>query len=825
MTSSFSRKKAALRPLTLIVALILTMTLTMEAGASIVAEVQQSASSQETRSLAGLRKQVNVRRDGRGIPYIEASNDADLYFAQGYVTASDRLWQMDLLRRTARGTLAEILGRSALEEDKRHRILGFGPLCDVLVMRLSPQVREEFEAYARGVNAFIDSCDVRSLPAEFGVLQYKPLPWKPADSLLIGKLLAEALSTSWQLDVMRAARADLSKELRDGLSAKVSMWDVPIVGSDNGEKSDRMMPPGARTGGDSEAARVSFTVLDAVSSIAQISARSLERAGLSAEQLAASNNWVVSGKHTESGKAMLANDPHLAPSIPSIWYLTHLSAPGLRVAGVTCPGAPGIILGHNDRIAWGATNLGADVQDLYIETFDKENKQRYLTPAGWRDAQVRREEIMVRKGPADPSTEAVTIDVTVTAHGPIVLEKDSTRYALRWVALDGEASEISAFYAVDRARNWKEFCAALRDFPGPSQNFVYADADGHIGYYGAGKIPVRKSGDGGLPYDGSKSDGDWTGFIAFESLPHLYDPSEGVIVTANNRVTGRDYQNHITSDWAPPYRARRISDLLRARQKLTVDDFRRIQGDVYSISGVAFAQRLTRIARPENPGSSDGGWRETIALLEAWDGQVKADSRVLPILSEIRGAFRRRVLTAALGPVRAEQASADISSTFIDYLITQQPREWLPKEFTSYDDLLRQCEKDAREALTRRFGSDSAQWKWSRIVGARFPHPLGAVPVVGEKFAIPPLTLDGSNGTFPTINVGVSVSMRLVAIAGDWDKTVQGIALGQSGDPASSHFTDQLEGWRTVNTPLFPFGSAAVATTTKASLVLAPKGR
>ena len=405
MTISFHSRKTALRPLTLIVALIFTM----EAGVSILAEGQQTASSQETRNLAGLRKQVTVRRDGRSIPYIEASNDADLYFAQGYVTASDRLWQMDLLRRTARGNLAEILGRPALEEDKRHRVLGFGPLCDALVLRLSQEIREELEAYARGVNAFIDSCDAGSLPAEFRVLQYKPLPWKPADSLLIGKLLAEALSTSWQWDVMRASRADLSKELRDGLSAKASMWDVPIVGSDNGEKSDRMMPPGVRAGSDSETAKASLTVLDAVSSIAQISARSLERAGLCAEQLAASNNWVVSGKHTESGKAMLANDPHLAPSIPSIWYLTHLSAPGLRVAGVTCPGAPGIILGHNDRIAWGATNLGADVQDLYIETFDKENKQRYLTPAGWRDAQVRREEIMVRKGPADPSTEAVTI--------------------------------------------------------------------------------------------------------------------------------------------------------------------------------------------------------------------------------------------------------------------------------------------------------------------------------------------------------------------------------------------------------------------------------
>jgi penicillin amidase len=430
----------------------------------------------------------------------------------------------------------------------------------------------------------------------------------------------------------------------------------------------------------------------------------------------------------------------------------------------------------------------------------------------------------VRKVPNDPRTEIVVFDVTVTSHGPIVFERDSVRYALRWPALDSQASELAAFYAINRARNWKEFCTALQDFPGPAQNFLYADSAGHIGYYGAGKIPIRKTGNGSVPYDGAKDAGDWTGFIPFGGLPHVYDPPSGVVVTANNRIIGRDYPYHLSSDWAPPYRARRILDLLQAKPKLTVEDFRTIQSDTYSISGLAFAREFIRVTNRSAQATKDNNWTETIELLGGWDGYVNASSRAPAILAEIRAAFRRRVLSSVLGPGRAEQAS-DISNTLFDYLITQQPPEWLPKEFADYGELLRACEKDAREVLTKRLGPDRSQWTWGRISVARFSHPLAGVPNVGEKFIVPVFPVSGSGGNFPTVNVGSSVSMRLIADIGGWDNTQQGIALGQSGDPSSEHWLDQLNDWKSVATRVFPFTKRAVENATRQTIELAAQPR
>ncbi len=776
--------------------------------------------------VVGLKDQVIVRRDGRDIPYIEAQNEADLYLTQGYLTASDRLWQMDLLRRTARGEMSEILGRATLEQDKIHRTYGFAAITESLIKNMPAPVRAQFESYAAGVNAYIDSCDANCLPTEFRILQYKPRPWRAADSLLIGKLMAEALTTSWQSDLMRAARADLPNDVREALNNRPSPWDVPIVGSDSSDNkassTSKASSDPARFGVKSYAERSNSQTWDAVYSLTQAINDSLKRTGLFSSELAASNNWVVSGNRTASGKPLLANDPHLDPSAPSIWYLTHLSLPGLRVAGVTFPGMPGIIIGHNDRIAWGMTNLGADVQDLYVETFDKQNEKLYMTPDGWREAEIRREEIKVRKGINDPTLETVAIDVTTTSHGPIIFEKDGKRYALRWVALDTQASELGAFYAINRARNWLEFREALRDFPGPAQNFIYADVDGHIGYYGAGRIPIRWTGDGSLPYDGAKRNGDWSSFIAFEALPRLYDPPSGIIVTANNRIVGLGYANHLTGDWAPPYRARRIFDLLKEKPKLTAEDCRRIQGDIYTISGVTFARQFAKTVRTASQQVNDAGLKETIEGLEKWDGNMTSESQAPVILSEIRAAFRRRILTAALGQARTEQASRDISSTFIDYLITEQPRQWLPKEFAGYAELLVACEKDARETLVKRFGTERAEWKWSRIAVARFVHPLSVVPMTGAKFAIPAFPFNGSNGTFPTVNVGSSVSMRLIADAGDWDKTQQGIALGQSGDPQSPHWADQLNDWKAVTPRVLPFTKEAVRLAQRETLELIP---
>jgi penicillin amidase len=776
-----------------------------------------------TLQLAGLRERVTVRRDERGIPYIEASNEDDLYFAQGYVTASDRLWEMDILRRTARGELAEIFGRVALDEDKRHRIYGFARLSEEAASRVSTEVRAPLEAYTRGVNAFIASRDAKSLPVEFQILRYAPRAWTPADSLVVGKIFAETLSTTWDTDIMRAALSDLPEDKRAFLLPETSPLDVLVVGSDKRGGTKRRAAVAASLPGFPSGEAERAALLRTLSEVQEIAARSLERVGLYIEDRAASNNWVVAGSRTASGKPLLANDPHLPPTAPSIWYMTHLSAPGLRVAGVTAPGAPGIILGHNERIAWGATNLGPDVQDVYLEKFDKENPRRYMTPQGWREAELRREEIKVRRSAVDTSTDSVPFDVTVTRHGPIIFEKDAARYALRWTSLDPETIEFEAFYRLNRARNWNEFRAALKSYEGPTQNFIYADTDGHIGYYGAGKIPIRRSGDGSLPYDGAKDDGEWTSYIPFEGLPHVYDPPSGMIVTANSRVAGLDYPYHLTHEWFAPVRSRRIYELLNARQKLTADDFRAIQSDVTSISAQIFAREVVKAARESVATTNDEAWQRTLQMLEGWDGRINADSRVALLASEMRTAFRQKILVAAIGPERAKDYSWSNAATFIDRTITERPRQWLPPEFKNYAELLRACDKEARESLTKRYGADESKWTWGAEAKSRFPHPLAAVPIIGQQFLIAPFPQNGSGSSFPTVNVGASVSMRLIADPSNWDRTQQGIALGESGNPSSPHWKDQLADWQAVTPRVFPFTQAAVVASAKETIVLAPK--
>ena len=542
-----------IRYLLLALSILLIVNLSSDSSSSASQDASGRPSSQ-TLQLQGLRDRVTVRRDERGIPYIEATNDADLYFAQGYVTASDRLWQMDLLRRTVRGELSEIFGNTVLGQDKTHRVFGFAGILDEAVTHLPANLSVATKAYADGVNAFIDSRTDQNLPPEFLLLQYKPRPWTPADSLAVGKLLAEYLSASWQLDLMRASMANLPKEKREALLPETSPLDVLVVGSDraSSKTADREMK---QTLPDSLVP--DKQVLAQLNDLIENERRSFERLGLVAttpETIQASNNWVVSGKRTASGKPLLANDPHIPASAPGIWYQTELIAPGLHVAGVTFPGAAGIVLGHNERIAWGATNLGPDVQDVYIEKFDKDNPNRYLTPSGWRDAVIRHEQIKVRKGPADPSTDTQTFDVTVTRHGPIVLEKDSTRYALRWPALDPAALESAGLFDANRARNWQEFTEALSRYGGPTQNFVYVDVDGHIGYYGAGRIPIRKSGDGSVPYDGSTDDGEWAGYIPFDKLPHVYDPSAGSLSPRINASSAMGPTLSRPSDFQPPFR-------------------------------------------------------------------------------------------------------------------------------------------------------------------------------------------------------------------------------------------------------------------------------
>ena len=749
-------------------------------------------------NLPGLKEQVTVRWDTRAIPYIEAKNDADLYFMQGYVTASDRLWQMDLLRRLARGQTAEIFGNAALDQDKRWRRFGFGEVANQSLTQLTPELRAALNDYARGVNAYIATLDDKTMPVEFRILQYKPAQWSPTDTIVIGKILADALSTTWQNDLLRASLQKLPKEKFDDLTNQVTPYDVVLFGKDG---------PAAKSASTSTAVAVSPELLASAQRDAEVRAEALTSVGLYAEDLAASNNWVISGKRTADHKPILENDPHLSPTAPGIWYMSHLSTPTMRVSGVTFPGVPGIVLGHNEYIAWGATNVGPDVQDLYVETFNEKGEVK--TPSGWEPAKVRKEEIRVRANPLKTDTTAVEFDVTETRNGVIITEDGGRKYALRWTARDPKNNEFEAFFGMNHARNWEDFKAALKTYGGATQNFVYADIKNNIGWYAAGRIPIRRIGDGALPYDGSTNDGDWTGYIPFEELPNLYNPPDGLIVTANQRIVGTTYKyGQISRDAAPPWRARRIHDALEAKSNITMDDVRDVEYDVFNIPLSNLAKEIVKLGAAS---------QETIAVLKDWDGRMTPDSRGSILATEIRGCIANK-----MADDNKPAPAFLIRERIIDWAVRDKVARWLPAGFANYADLFRACDASSRISLSdpKRLGPDDTKWTWGRIFQSRFPHPLAVAPLIGGQFMIPAIPISGSG---QTPNVGSNVSMRHIASPGNWDATRHVIPLGESGDPASPHFKDQFDAWRTGTPMVFPFTKSAVEKAATEIVVYSPR--
>lgn len=741
--------------------------------------------SKSTLTVAGLSGTVTIHRDGRGVPYINASNDADLYFAQGYVTASDRLWQMDVLRRMSRGRLAEIFGARVVEEDKRWRRMGFAGIADASMGTLNPSLKKALEDYSRGVNAYIATLGPKTKPTEFQILQYDPEPWQPTDTICVGKILAESLSSTWRNDLRRVAIQSLSPDRAADLTNIVTPFDVILFGRDTAAaKSASVLSNVA----------VSDEAFAAADRDEKIRETSLSRVGLYAEELAASNNWVISGKRTADGRAMLANDPHLVPSAPGIWYLSHLSAPGTRVAGVTFPGVPGIVLGHNEHIAWGATNVGPDVQDLYAETFD--DKGRYKTPEGWANVVVRRETLRVRKSLVSPETEEQSFDVMETRNGPIITDEIGQKFALKWTARDPKNQEFEAFFLLNRAKNWEDFRKALETYGGASQNFVFADVKGNIGWQIGGRIPIRRKGDGGVPYNGSTTDGDWTGMIPFDELPRLYNPPSGYIVTANQRTVGTDYKyfSVMSRDAANPWRAMRINDLLKDAQKVTMDKVRDVQHDSYSY----VHHELAKILSNSNSVSA-----ATKAALENWDGVMTADSKAGLIVNEIRNCVAEKIAGHHKAPLVA------VRERLLFWVLRDRPKRWLPASIADYDELLGKCDLQSRASISdpKRFGVDEAKWRWGSAFVANFEHPLAQAPLIGSRFAVRYTNVSGS-GLTP--NVGSHVSMRLIASPGNWDATRHVIPLGQSGDPESPHWKDQFETWRTGTPAILPFSDGAI---------------
>jgi penicillin amidase len=747
----------------------------------------------------GLAARAEVLRDARGVPHIRTQSLADAVFAQGYVTAQDRLWQMDLSRRRAEGRLSEIFGDRALRYDIESHTLGLPWLAERAVAELDPDTRRLLDFYARGVNAFLAS-HRKHLPIEFLLLRYQPQPWREVDSAAVAMNLSTSLSQTWDDDLMREhVAAKLGEELASDVFPDHSALDVPVA---NVPLASRAGP--AKHGNQNSKLGIrpspQFSGFDS-------------RVPVSSGGMG-SNNWVLSGSHTKSGKPLLANDPHLSHSIPSVWYMIHLKAPGLDVSGVSLAGLPLVIIGHNERIAWGMTNTGPDVQDLYIESFNPRDPNKYLHNGQWVDAEVRDEVIKVR-GQRD-----YHLTVKVTRHGPVISHDGNRDLALRWTALEPHAVRLP-FLRINQASNWREFTAALRDFTVPMQNFVYADVDGNIGYYAAGLVPVRRQDNGAAPVPGSADDYDWIGFIPFDDLPHSFNPPSGMIATANGRVVPDGYPFFITANWEAPYRTARIFQLLREGDSFTPSDMLRIQADIQTLEDGWLTKQILAAATKHAPESSDGQF--ALGVLKAWDGQARADSAATLVCEVTRHALLARILRPKLG----DDLSGyywPMSSIFLQNVLEQNLRRWLPPGDTDFNmTLMRSLEEGVKRIPSLVHSQSHSAWRWGDTIPLTFHHPLsGGLPVLGRLLDVGPVPQAGTGTTVKQTTPWLGPSMRMVVDFSDLDQSMQNITLGESGQVFSPYYKDQFEAWYTGQSFPMLFSDAAVEKGAAHKLVLEP---
>ena len=778
-----------------------------------------------TASLPGLQNPVTVDRDIWGIPHVRASSLADMAEAQGYVMAQDRLWQMDLLRRVARGQLSEILGSATVPIDKHFRVLRFGPAAERDVTLLDEESRTIMDAYSRGVNKFIEQHQ-NNLPVEFKLLKYKPQLWQPSDSLVIGGYMYETLTETWEEKVDRArvtARVGAEKA-KDLFSVDAALDhfvvgdpDAPGDGSqrsgdpDDEDDEDDMSPDEVlKAGAQTPIAQPSF--IDLTSALTPSVVQWLTESQRDVRHALGSNNWVVSGDHTATGKPLLANDTHLELSVPPIWYQIHLTCPGWNVKGFTLPGAPLVIIGHNDRIAWGFTNNGADVQDLYIETFNPAQPEEYKANGKWLKAQTADEVIKVKGAPDQHYA------ITITRHGPVVKKDGNTGYALRWTATEPGAL-ANTYNRLGKAQNWKEFREVMKSVWGPAQNAVYADVRGNIGYLMAARVPIRKKGRGEVPVPGDTDAFEWKGYIPFDELPQIFNPADGLIVTANARVVGPDYKLYLTDHWEEPYRTARIWDLLHDKHDLRPTDMMKVQADTYSYPDLFLAEQLAPASKVASP--KDPRVQKLIALSNDWNGIADSDSIVVPFLESTRRAALKLILQPILGD--DTHLYQWRSTTFLQRVLTERPPSWLPPAYKNYDELLVASAGQAVQQLQRDTGSSKIEdWPWKRFDSLDMFHPLGREGWLKRLFSI---TGKPQNGTAFSPRAATrhhGPAMRFVANPGDWDDSLMLIPGGQSGQLGSSHYSDQFRYWYEGTPIVAPFSDSAQAATRKHTLTLKP---
>jgi penicillin amidase len=787
--------------------------------------------------IAGLNAPVRVLRDAQGVPHITAANAEDLFFAQGYVTAQDRLWQMDMSRRYAAGELSEILGPQFLRHDREQRILGVRQVGERSLAALSARDRAQWEAYARGVNTVIEQ-QRDHLPIEFRLLRYQPRQWTLLDSFLCGGNLAQALNHGLYLtEILRGRVTEkLGPELAPDLYPNQSWRDIPPGKTEKDWDVEDTTPGGETTKRLHHGGTENTEKLFGLSVLGDLRA-SVVNFDVEDTTVAGSNNWVVSGAHTASGKPLLANDMHLFNTVPNTWYEAHLRiAPGagaaatFDVAGVTLPGMPYVIMGHNQRIAWGYTNLGPAVQDVYIENVN--SRGEYETPRGWQRLTTRDEVIHV-KGQPD-----VHLQVRSTRHGPIVTELvpgETRALALRWVIY--EQPLTAPFFDINAAQNWPEFRAAFAQYNGPSQNVVYADVDGHIGYQATGKIPTRATGDGSVPVAGNDDAHEWTGFVAFEQLPSVFDPPSGMIATANGRITPDDYPVPLSNQWGPPYRTERIYRVLRSKPRLTAADMLALQNDVYSeldrFCGERFVYAVDRA-----PNASARA-REATNLMRGWNGWVTKDAVAPSVVVAVRRQLWRLLLepklgaaavlapnSAALapGPSGWQQYQWFMSTVAMENLLMRQPARWLPAGFQTWNDLLVAAVEAAVKEGASGAPTSLATWQWGRAHPLELNHPVfGQVPLL-QRWTGPGVRPQSGDGTtVKQVGRSLGPSERMATDFADLDASYLNIVTGQSGQLFGEHYNDQWDAWYS-GTRSFPlaFTPAAVDKAARHRLVLKP---
>ncbi len=810
-----SRRSPVLRFLLWFLLIVLVVAAT---GAAYLYHVAHAALPQLDGRLqvAGLGAPVTVTRDGHGVPTIEAANLEDLFFAQGYVTAQDRLWQMDIIRRAGSGELSEIIGPDTLQRDREQRILGLREAAKKSLALLSVRDRSFFEAYARGVNAYIDA-HAQHLPIEFYLLHYRPKPWTPVDSLVIGSQMVKDLNYHYFYEALAREKilAKLGPELTADLYVNRSWHDRPPTvmredlsapdsnGADDDDDDDEDDSPD--------------------NSVTQRHGQDFGR--VADLPVIGSNDWVVSGAHTVTGKPLLSNDMHLAHQMPNLWYEAHLHSGALDVAGVTLPGVPYVVVGHNQRIAWGFTNVGPTVTDVYIENFNADGA--YQTPSGWVQPEHRLEIIHVKGKPDE------TADVRITRHGPVITDLvpgEPRSLALRWTLYDGIHMP---FFDVDSAQNWEEFQKAFSQLDAPGQNVVYADVDGNIGYHTTGKVPIRAAGDGSLPVSGSDNAHEWTSFIPFEKLPNTYNPPSGIIATANGRITPDAYPNSVSMEWEAPWRTARIYHVLESGRQFSPADMLALQTDIHSESDLFAAERL--VYAVDHAAKPSARVKQAADLMRSWDGLMQASSAAPTITENAIGELMRLLLEPKLGSVPPNSDSGEgllswktysweMRSVWLENILLHRPKRWLPEKYANYDELLTAA-VDA--AVTQpETPKDLATWRWGAFNAIDIQHlVLGRIPILRHWTGPGLQEQSGSGYTVKAVTRHHGPSERFTANLADLDRSTLNLVTGEAGNFLSPYYIDQWKNWYEGTTLALPFSKSAVQAAKAHQLVLEPAQR